>query len=79
MRELALDTRPVPRGGNDSLAVYRDNTRPTFVAQEFRSMVDSMPELTTYMPDIRKHLLDTRSPTYRMPRTCCTGRKPSSA
>ena len=33
-------------------------------------MVDSMPELTTYMPDIRKHLLDTRSPTYRMPRAC---------
>ena len=46
------------KGGNDSLAVYRDNSRPTFVAQEFRSMVDSMPELTTYMPDVRKYLLE---------------------
>lgn len=33
-------------GGNERLAVYRDNSRPTFVANEFRSMVDRMPELT---------------------------------
>ncbi len=59
MRQLAFEyTARYLKGGNDSLAVYRDNTRPTFVAQEFRSMVDSMPELTTYMPDIRKHLLE---------------------
>lgn len=45
-------------GGNQSLAVYRDNRRPTFVAQEFRSMVDSMPVLTTYMPDMRRYLLE---------------------
>jgi hypothetical protein len=59
MRQLALEyvTRYLA-GGNDGLAVYRDNSRPTFVAQEFRSMVDSMPELTTYMPDIRKYLLE---------------------
>jgi hypothetical protein len=59
MRQLALEyvTRYLA-GGNDSLAVYRDNSRPTFVAQEFRSMVDSMPELTTYMPNIRKYLLE---------------------
>ena len=29
-------------GGNDNLAVYRDDSRPTFVAQEFRTMVDQM-------------------------------------
>ena len=59
MRQLAFEyAARYLKGGNDSLAVYRDNTRPTFVAQEFRSMVDSMPELTTYMPDIRKHLLE---------------------
>jgi hypothetical protein len=45
-------------GGNDELAVYRDNTRPTFVAQEFRTMVDQMPELTTYMPNMRRYLLE---------------------
>jgi hypothetical protein len=45
-------------GGNGRLAVYRDNSRPTFVAEEFRSMVDQMPSLTTYMPDLRRYLLD---------------------
>ena len=59
MRQLAFEyvTRYL-EGGNDSLAVYRDNSRPTFVAQEFRSMVDAMPELTTYVPDVRKYLLE---------------------
>ena len=59
IRQLALDyVTGYIEGGNDRLAVYRDNSRPTFVAQEFRSMVDSMPELTTYMPNVRTYLLD---------------------
>ena len=80
MRQLAFEyvTRYL-KGGNDSLAVYRDSSRPTFVAQEFKSMVDSMPELTMYMPDVRKYLLDTRNRTYRAQRASCTGRKRSSA
>jgi hypothetical protein len=45
-------------GGNDRLAVYRDGSRPTFVAQEFRAMVDRMPELTSFMPGLRRYLLD---------------------
>ena len=45
-------------GGNERLAVYRDQSRPTFVAQEFRLMVDKMPELTVYMPEVRD-LLET--------------------
>jgi hypothetical protein len=59
MQQIALEyvTRYL-KGGNDSLAVYRDSSRPTFVAQEFRSMVDSMPELTMYMPEVRKYLLE---------------------
>ena len=59
MRQLAFEyvTRYLA-GGNNSLAVYRDNSRPTFIAQEFKSMVDSMPELTTYMPNMRKYLLE---------------------
>jgi hypothetical protein len=58
MQRLAFEyvTRYL-EGGNDGLAVYRDNRRPTFVAQEFRSMVDSMPALTTYMPNMRSYLL----------------------
>jgi hypothetical protein len=59
MRQLAFEhVSRYLAGGNDSLAVYRDTSRPTFVAQEFRSMVDSMPELTTYMPNMRRYLLD---------------------
>lgn len=45
-------------GGNDRLAVHRDKSRPTFVAEEFRSMIDQMPELTTYIPDVRRYLLE---------------------
>ncbi len=45
-------------GGNEQLAVYRDSSRPTFVAREFRDMVDAMPGLTTHMPEIRRYLLE---------------------
>src|SRR5690606_28434705 len=45
-------------GGNDQLPVYRDRSRPTAVAQEFRTMVDAMPELTVYMPEARRYLLE---------------------
>ncbi len=59
MRRLALDlVSAYLEGGNDRLAVYRDNSRPTFVAREFRSMIDQMPELTVYMPVLRRYLLD---------------------
>jgi hypothetical protein len=59
MQRLALEhaTRYL-EGGNERLAVYRDSSRPTFVAQEFRTMVDRMPELTTYLPEIRRYLLE---------------------
>ena len=59
MRQLAFE-RVVGylEGGNDRLTVYRDHTRPTFVAQEFRGLVHQMPELTGHLPDIRRYLLD---------------------
>jgi hypothetical protein len=58
IRKLALDyVTGYLAGGNDRLAVHRDKDRPTFVAQEFRAMVDQMPELTAYMPNIRSYLL----------------------
>jgi hypothetical protein len=59
MRRLLLEfvTRYL-EGGNDRLAVYRDSERPTFVARELREMIDEMPELTTYMPGVRRYLLD---------------------
>ena len=45
-------------GGNEQLAVYRDSSCPTFVAQEFREMVDRMPELTTHLPNLHRYLLE---------------------
>jgi hypothetical protein len=59
IQRLALEyvTRYL-EGGNAQLAVYRDRSRPRFVAEEFRAMVDQMPELTTYMPDVRRYLLE---------------------
>jgi hypothetical protein len=45
-------------GGNARLAVYRDSDRPTFVAQEFASMIDRLPALTEILPDLRRYLLE---------------------
>jgi hypothetical protein len=52
-------------GGNERLAVYRDGARPTFVAQEFRAMIDQVPLLTAYMPNMRRYLLEY--PRYPFP------------
>jgi hypothetical protein len=43
-------------GGNARLAVYRDADRPTFVASEFRSMIERLPGLLA-RPDLRHYLL----------------------
>jgi hypothetical protein len=45
-------------GGNAQLAVYRDDPQPTPVARELRSMVDQMPALTAFMPNVRRYLLE---------------------
>jgi hypothetical protein len=59
MRRLAFEyVNGDLEGGNERLAVYRDTSRPTFVAAEFRSMVERMPALTTYMPNMRRYLLE---------------------
>jgi len=57
-RQLALEyVQGYLEGGDERLAVYRDSSRPRFIAQEFRLMVDQMPELNTLMPDLRRYLL----------------------
>jgi hypothetical protein len=38
--------------------VYRDHERPTYVADEFRSMIERLPRLATQLPDLRQYLLD---------------------
>jgi hypothetical protein len=45
-------------GGNARLAIYRDKDRPTYVANEFRSMIDRLPALATYLPDVKRYLLE---------------------
>jgi hypothetical protein len=44
-------------GGNDRLAVYRDKANPTFVATEFKSMVERMPDLGEHLPELKAYLL----------------------
>jgi len=58
IQKLAYEyTTSYLKGGDAELAVYRDGSRPTFVAQEFREMTDAMPELATYMPNLKRYLL----------------------
>lgn len=45
-------------GGNARLAVYRDADRPTFVADEFKTMIDRLPSLTEFLPDLKRYLLE---------------------
>ena len=58
IRRLALDyVTAYLEGGNSRLAIYRDAARPTFVAQEFATMLDRMPTLTA-LPDLKRYLLE---------------------
>lgn len=53
-------------GGNTRLATYRDSNRPTFVGKELSSMIERMPALTEYLPDLKRYLLDF--PTTSLPK-----------
>ncbi len=58
-RSIALEyVKGYLEGGNTRLAVYRDGDRPTFVSDEIASMIDRMPELTEFLPDLKHYLLD---------------------
>jgi hypothetical protein len=59
MQRMALDyVAGYLEGGNERLAIYRDDLQPISLSKEFRAMVDRMPELTSFMPDMRLYLLD---------------------
>jgi hypothetical protein len=59
VRVLAVEyVNAYREGGNSRLAVYRDGNNPTFVANEFRELVNGMPELTEYLPEMRQYLLE---------------------
>ena len=59
VRTLALEyVTGYLEGGNAKLATYRDSDRPTFVANEFKDMIERMPALTEYLRDLKRYLLD---------------------
>lgn len=59
VRVMAVDYVNAYRaGGNSRLAVYRDGANPTFVANEFRELLNGMPALGEYLPSMRQYLLD---------------------
>jgi hypothetical protein len=59
IRRLALEyVNGYREGGNARLAVYRDKQRPTFVADEFRGMVERLPRLAADLPEMKRYLLD---------------------
>jgi hypothetical protein len=58
IRQFALEyVKGYLAEGNKHLAEYRDKSRPRSVAQEFSEMIDQMPELAIFMPEMREYLL----------------------
>jgi hypothetical protein len=58
-RRLALQyVTGYREGGNAHLGVHRDKDRPTFVANEFRSLIERLPRLGAALPDLTRFLLD---------------------
>jgi hypothetical protein len=58
-RRLALQyVTGYREGGNANLGIHRDRERPTFVADEFRSMIDRLPRLTAEWPELQRYLLE---------------------
>jgi hypothetical protein len=65
-RRLALDyVKGYREGGNARLGIHRDRERPTFVANEFRSMIERMPRLGADLPDLTRYLLDYPNATLK--------------
>jgi hypothetical protein len=65
-RRLALDyVNGYREGGNARLGIHRDRERPTFVANEFRSMIERLPRLGAELPDLTRYLLDYPNATLK--------------
>jgi hypothetical protein len=58
-RQLALEyVKGYREGGSASLGIHRDKDHPTFVANEFRSMIERLPRLGAELPDLTRYLLE---------------------
>lgn len=59
MRRLCYDfVAGYLEAGNDRLSVYRDSDHPTFVAAEFKAMIERLPEFVAYVPELGRYLLE---------------------
>ena len=66
LRRLALDyVNRYREGGNAGLGIHRDRERPTFVGNEFRSMIERLPRLGAELPDLTRYLLDYPNATLK--------------
>ena len=65
-RRLALDyVKGYREGGNARLGIHRDRERPTFVANELRSMIERLPRMGAELPDLTRYLLDYPNATLK--------------
>ena len=59
LAQIALEgVREYLQGGNETLAAYRDKKRPTYLAKEFKGMLESSPFLYEYLPEFHDYLLN---------------------
>lgn len=59
MRRVAFDhTRAYLAGGNEQLAVYRDKSEPLSLSAEFKVLLDEMPQVPSFSPEVRRYMLD---------------------
>jgi len=59
LRERIFDyAKAYQEGGNASLAVYRNKSKPRFVAKEFAALLEKSPYLLQYRPKLNAYLLD---------------------
>jgi hypothetical protein len=59
LRQRALEyAQGYLEGGNEKLGVYRDESKPTAVAEEFRGLLENSPYVMSYRPELHRYLLD---------------------
>jgi hypothetical protein len=59
VRQFALEyVTAYQQGGNKQLAVYRDKSRPTYIAKEFAALIAEMPLLGQREPALRQYLAE---------------------
>ena len=58
-------TQAYQRGGNQALGEYRDEDHPPRIANQFETMIGRASALPDVLPELRRYLLETRTPSRR--------------